>query len=104
MRIDIANLEFIDAKLRQICLEVERHFRVEFTITSLYRIGDTGVHGALPLRGIDFGCNESVGLLAASYVNSQYTYDPNRPDMECALYHDVGQGPHLHLQVHPNTE
>jgi hypothetical protein len=104
VRIDLANLEFIDPKLRQIALEIEKHFRVEFTITSLYRIDDPGVHGAMPLRGIDLRCYGDLGEIVADFVNSQYTYDPDRPDKKCAIYHDVGRGAHLHLQTHPKTE
>ena len=48
MRIDVSQLEFIDKNLRLILLDIEKSTGVEFTITSLYRIGDVGVHGSLP--------------------------------------------------------
>jgi len=104
MKIDIANLEFINPTLRTICTEVEKETGVELTITSLFRIGDDGVHGQLPLRGIDFRTkNIVVGRLLESTINKKWSYDPKRPKMKCALLHDVGQGLHLHVQVHPNT-
>jgi hypothetical protein len=55
MQIDLKQLEFIDPKLREIALAVEDEFG-EQVITSLYRIDDAGVHGTLPLRGIDLRC------------------------------------------------
>ena len=77
---------------------------MEFTITSLYRINDNGVHGTLPLRGIDLRCRESdFGKLIEDYVNNKWIYDPDRPDMKCCIFHDIGQGAHIHLQVHNKT-
>ena len=103
MRIDIEQLEFIDKKLRSMLLMLEAQFDVEFTITSLYRIGDNGVHGQLPLRGIDLRCqDEHLGRLVEDYINSIWEYDHGR-DLKCCMYHDAGSGDHLHFQVHPNT-
>ena len=74
------------------------------TVTSLYREGDTGVHGTVPVRGVDCRCrNLEVGEAIAKWLNSRHVYDPARPNMQCAVAHDAGSGPHLHLQVHPNT-
>ena len=74
------------------------------TITSAYRPGDKGVHGTQPLRGLDLRCrSESMGQLVAQDLNQRWIYDPERPQMKVAIYHDVGQGAHLHLQAHPNT-
>lgn len=104
MRIDISNLEFIDKKLRKMATDAEKCIGVEFIITSLYRINDTGVHGQLPLRGIDFRMkNEEIGKQIVDYINSKWKYDPARPDLKCAILHNVGQGLHIHLQVHTNT-
>lgn len=76
----------------------------EPVVTSAYRPGDQGVHGQTPLRGLDIRChNDGVGELICSLLNSQYIYDPKRPEMKVAKYHDVGYGKHVHLQVHPNT-
>lgn len=104
MRIDISQLMFIDAKLRTIAVGVEIYYGMEFTVTSLYRMNDSGVHGQLPLRGLDFRCpNKEVGWAIEEHVNSIWEYDHTRPDMKCCIFHDAGTGNHLHLQVHPNT-
>ena len=104
MKLDLNQLEFIEPKLRGMALDVESHFDVEFTITSIYRIGDNGVHGTLPLRGLDLRCrNDDFGHLIQSYVNEKWVYDPDRPHKDCCMYHDTGLGKHIHLQVHPKT-
>jgi len=104
MRIDLAQLKFIDLDLRAMAIDVEEHFGIDLTITSLYRHGDLGVHGSLPLRGLDFRCRYSIlGDIIVEYINSKWIYDPERPDMDCCICHDTGSGLHLHLQTHPNT-
>ena len=55
--IDIDQLEFIERKLRDIALAVEAQFNVEFTVTSLYRIGDNGV----PVCGLH--CEDNMQLM-----------------------------------------
>ena len=102
MRIDIIQHVFIDAKLRNLTFWLELETGLEFTETSTYRIGDPGVHGTLPVRGIDLRCrNRKIGEAIAKLINSYWEYDKKRPEKQCALYH--GKAPHLHLQVHPNT-
>ena len=105
MRIDIKNLEFIDLALRKILLTVESDLGIDLTITSLFRIGDNGVHGTLPLRGIDCRMkNMKVGLAVENYINDKWVYDPSRSHLKVAQVHEVnGGGLHLHMQVHPNT-
>ena len=104
MKIDISQLEFINPILREMANSLKTIYGVEFTITSLYRIDDPGVHGQLPLRGIDLGCrDDNLGELIEADLNSVYEYDPNRPRKKVCMYHDSGGGKHLHLQVHPNT-
>lgn len=98
-------LEFIDKRLREMACELEVMTRLTFEVTSLYRIGDNGVHGQLPLRGIDFGCsNLDVGQVLVDFVNERWVYDERRHSMKCAMVHNVGSGLHIHLQVHPNTK
>ena len=105
MKIDLMQLEFIDIKLRKMATELEVMTRLTFEVTSLYRIGDDGVHGTLPLRGIDLGCsNINIGEQIEKFVNDLWQYDPTRPSMKCAMVHNVSSGLHLHLQVHPNTK
>ena len=105
MRSDISQLHFIDKRLRVLCDWLERETGLEFTITSIYRPDDPGsVHGKIPVRGIDLRCkSRSIGLMIESMVNAAWSYDPERPEMRACIYHDVGQGAHLHLQSHPNT-
>jgi len=105
MKIDIGQLEFIDQNLRDMALWLENETGHEYTITSLYRIGDTGVHGTLPLRGLDLRCRDAaVGEELEDMINQNWLYDPNRPTKMCAKLHGEGYNLHLHLQTHPNTE
>jgi hypothetical protein len=77
---------------------------LEFTLTSPHRMNDNGVHGQLPLRGMDLRVrHEGLGIELEKYVNNNWTYDPSRPELECALLHGEGSNLHLHLQVHSNT-
>ena len=97
-------LEFIEPELRQILQFVEEEVGMEPIITSLFRIGDKGVHGVLPLRGADVRVRFlNVGEDIAHLVNKTWEYDHTRPSMECAIIHGEGANLHLHLQVHPKT-
>ncbi len=102
MKIDIIQLEFIDPKLRRILTWLERQTGLTFTVTSIYRIGDLGVHGTLPVRGIDLSChNILIGTEIQNSINRYWEYDYKRPSKNCARLH--GKTLHLHVQVHPNT-
>ena len=105
MRIDYEQLEFIDPTLRKLVRSVEDETGFEFTITSLYRIGDNGNHGQLPLRAMDLRCrNVTVGAPIEKWINEHWIYDPQRSTKKCCLVHGAGSNLHFHLQVHPNTE
>jgi hypothetical protein len=102
-QIALYDLEFLDKKLRLVLADMESHFGGG-VITSLYRIGDSGVHGTLPLRGIDLRCSAlEWGRAVEDYLNKRWSYDPSRPEMKICSYHNVDKGWHLHLQVHPET-
>lgn len=104
MKIDISQLQFVDEKLRSLAIDIEYNTGVEFTITSLYREGDNGVHGQMPVRGMDLRMrNKSTGQAIVDLINKKTTYDPSRPDMKCAILHGEGANLHIHLQVHPRT-
>ncbi len=106
MKIDIAQLEFIDINLRKIMVQIDILCETEQTITSLFRMDDPGVHGQLPLRGTDLRCrkhDEGLGTKILAYVNDKWIYDPRRPEKMCAMIHNVGLHRHIHLQTHPNT-
>ncbi len=38
------------------------------------------------------------------YLNDTWAYDPKRPRLVVAISKPHGSGPHLHIQVHPNTK
>lgn len=109
MKIDIKQLAFIDSKLRIILLDIEKITGLEFTITSLYRIKDTGLHGRLPIRATDLRMrNKAVGKEIESLINDKWVYDPQRyanqrTGISCALLHGKGLNLHLHIQTHKNT-
>ena len=100
---DLYDLSFIDHTLKKIIAEKENAFGGG-VITSLYRVGDPGVHGTLPLRGLDERCRyPPLGELIAGYLNERWIYDPERPQFLVCLCHDTGNGLHLHYQSHPRT-
>lgn len=104
MKIDIDQLEFIDRTLRDLVLWLDESTSNESTVTSLHRIGDPGVHGVLPIRGIDLRSrDEGDGKLLETHINDNWSYDFRRPDKKCAKLHGEGYNLHLHIQVHPNT-
>jgi hypothetical protein len=103
MKIDHNNLDHIDDKLSYILDWMEEYFGCEFTGTSMYRPGDPGVHGHG--RGWDIRWrDEETGHIMARKVNEKFQYDPARPGKQCCIYHDSGNGPHLHVQSHPSTK
>jgi hypothetical protein len=79
------------------------------TLTSAHRKqkvweGDSGIHMAIPGRALDWSiAGLSDPKKVVTDVNNHWEYDPKRPEMKCAIYHDVGQGLHIHLQVHDST-
>lgn len=108
MKIDYKQMEFLSPLLRGLLKSAEdiayHQGSPRPTITSLYRIGDKGVHGTLPLRGADLRCrNKAAGERFVDKINQEWQYDPARPKMKCAILHGTGYNMHIHLQVHPNT-
>jgi hypothetical protein len=105
MKSDIAQLEYVDEKLRKMITWLEESTGLEFTETSRFRMNDDGVHGALPVRGLDLRCRSlEIGIAIESYVNKYWSYDPERPGKKCCFLHGHDSNLHFHLQVHPNTE
>jgi len=105
MKTDYKQQEFREQKLNDLIewLEIETGF--EFTETSSYRIGDNGVHGTLPVRGVDLRCrSKEIVLAIQAFINRSRIYDPARSGKKCCLLHGSGANLHLHLQVHPSTE
>ena len=105
MKADIGQLNFIDFKLRELLQWLEEKTGLEFTITSIYRENDDGVHGQIPVRGVDLRCRSiDLGLAVEALINRFWSYDPSRENLKCCLLHGDGPNLHFHLQVHPNTE
>jgi hypothetical protein len=79
------------------------HRYSSFCITSGFRENDKGVHGTTPCRAIDIRSrNYNDPQSVVDDINNHWVYNQDS-EFKCALYHDVGQGAHIHLQVHPNT-
>jgi hypothetical protein len=76
------------------------------TITSAYRPADPGVHGQQPVRGVDRRCrNAAIGNAVKQHINGIWEYDPDRPHLECSVFHKCeNYGWHLHLQCHNRTQ
>lgn len=101
-RLDYKQLEMLDTILIKVLEDVEEEFGPQ-TITSLYRKG-RGIHSTIPLRAIDLRCyNEDMGNLISGWINNRWTYDAERPSYQVAIYHNSGQGWHLHLQTYART-
>lgn len=115
------SIKINDGKVFAALLEVPYHKKMvalalwfvyrydEPTLTSAHRKqkvweGDSGIHMTIPGRALDFGiAGLSNPVKVIEDVNNHFEYDPGRPDMHCAIYHDVRQEPHIHLQVSDST-
>lgn len=76
-----------------------------FTITSGWRKTDSGVHGTIPCRGMDIRSDHYPDpAKVALDINNHWEYDESRPHLNCAVYHDAGNGWHIHLQVSDRTK
>lgn len=66
---------------------------------------ENDLHGYRPLRAVDVRswCYDDPQAIADE-INERWQYDASRPNMKCAIFHDSGQGDHIHIQVHPRTE
>lgn len=103
MKIDIKQISFYHPVLRELLLWIADETGLDFTITSEHR-DDGGIHDTIPLRSVDLRCKQiTIGWSIDDYINAHWKYDPQRPQMKCSIFHDTGQGLHLHIQVHPNT-
>lgn len=99
--IDISQMDFIFHHQRAVLAWIQQKYGICLVVTSLYRIGDSGVHGQLPLRGTDLRCwDTKLGKRIEADVNSHWSYDHERPELKVALYHRR----HLHIQTHENTK
>ncbi len=100
---DTAQMEFIHPIMRRLLDDIEVMFDRQ-VITSLYRIGDDGVHGTLPLRGTDLRARRVVDAKRKiKWINKYWKYDPKRPKLKVAIAHGKDSNYHIHLQVSDNT-
>lgn len=83
---------------------VVRYSETVFTLG--WEARDTpSVHNTVPYRGADIRSRIYNDPQAVTDdINAHWTYDHERPDMKCAIFHDAGRGRHIHLQVHKNTK
>ncbi|KKM14521.1 hypothetical protein LCGC14_1705280 [marine sediment metagenome] len=73
-------------------------------ITSGFRKGDPGVHGQIPLRGLDIRSRVySDPDRPCRLINDRWEYDWKRPEKKVASLHGEGDEIHIHLKVHPRT-
>lgn len=91
-------------KLRMIACDMEwyvlKNFKIELEITSIFRpkTTDSGIHSCF--RAIDFsshGFSPEQIEEVYNYVNDKYPY--GKGELKTLIHHDVGQGPHFHLQI-----
>lgn len=98
------NSRNIDPKLevvvRYIDSLMQERYNVVACLTSIFREGDKGVHGAW--RGIDVRVHNLLDGEAQEItdaVNSIFQYDSKR-DLPVAYLHGEGSSLHIHLQVY----
>ena len=93
-----------EPKLKELLIWIENKWSNN-TITCAYEKRDySSVHSTIPLRGFDLRSRNFIDpQKIADEINSQWIYDPQRPEKKCCVFHDVGKGPHFHLQVHNDT-
>ena len=91
--------------LEQIAEDIEKEFGPG-VYTSIHRPGDSGVHGTIPVRGLDRRCRDHTrGATIQAWVNTWFEYDAKRPELKCCIFHKVPMGAfHLHFQAHDNTQ
>ena len=95
-------------KLIEVLLWIKVRYS-EVIITSAFRSSkihpkDSGIHRTIPLRAFDMRSNVFDDPQAiADDINNAFLYDPDRPHLKVAIYHDTGSGPHFHIQCHDHT-
>lgn len=106
----------LDARLKAIVSDVaayaRKRWKWEFTLTSIYRTPEEdaalqacGIHcewRAVDIRTRDRTAEEIEDI--ARYVNTKWTYDPERPRLQVCFKEIHGTAPHAHFQVHERTQ
>ena len=110
--VSIKNLEVLESLMihpaHPVLIDLQKWFCARYStvmFTGGYEERDyPSVHSTIPYRGMDVRSRvyeNPQGV--ADDVNAHWQYDPERPEMLCAIYHDTGRGKHIHLQVHRRT-
>lgn len=101
--VDIRQISFFHYLLTELLSDLYDYAGPQM-MTGLWGTWGSGVHGTIPLRAVDIGSlDHETGVRLQDYLNSRWEYDPKRPGMNVALWHNAGRGWHLHIQSHPNT-
>ncbi len=93
-----------DKKLSEIEYWIIKTFGMMVTCAYRKKKHRYDLHGFDPVRAKDIRSWCYINpIVVCKAINDKWVYDPLRPKMVVALYHDSGQGAHIHLQVHENT-
>lgn len=88
----------------------------DMVVTSIHRTleenasagAKTTVHCTSPHRAMDIRIKNSMQQDKADdiadWLNSVFSYDPDRPELKVCISKPHGTGPHIHLQVHPKSQ
>ena len=77
---------------------IQNEYSKTITITSIYREGDPGTHGcwrAVDIRTWNYSDDEIADII--NFINKSLPYGYGA--YKTSLYHNVGQGEHIHIQV-----
>jgi len=94
----------LDNRLKLIVLAVAEKLALDYNcvlfITSIFRKGDKGVHGAW--RGVDIRTHNLLPGEAqdlTDWINNNFVYDLKRLNMKTAILHTVGGKSRLHIHL-----
>lgn len=94
-----------DKTLSEIEFWIVNNFGMMVTCAYRKQYHKSDLHGVIPVRAKDIRswCYKEPEKVVEA-INKRWAYDPSRPTKKVAVYHNSGQGIHIHLQVHPNTK
>ena len=93
-----------DKKLSEIEFWIIKNFGMLVTESYRKKKHKHDLHGTSPVRAKDIrSWHYDKPEKVVDAINERWAYDPQRPTKKVAVYHNSGQGIHIHLQVHPNT-
>lgn len=96
MRIDVAQVFFVNEVLKEILLWIEYESGLDLIITKF--------NGTVKFKGVELAMrHQSVAEMIVELVNSKWVYDYNRRALKCADVQGIGCALRVHIQVHNNT-